>query len=111
MLPKKNKLPRAAFSELLAQNPISVFNRVGTLKYIPHSGSFSVVVSAKHCKRAVARNKVKRRVYSLIQVFKKEYTTPLSGILYLSKHAYMMPFSELKILVQELLRRAYANSK
>lgn len=111
MLPKKNKLDRVQFAKFVGLNPLSVFNRGGTLKYLPQGDLFSVVVSSKHCRRAVARNRAKRRAYSVFQALKKEYIAPLSGILYLSKHAYLLPFSEFETLLKDLFRRAHANSK
>jgi ribonuclease P protein component len=78
------------------------FNRLGTLKYLTKQGPFAVVVSSKHEKRAVARNKLRRRLYSLF----KQKDPQISGILYVSKGVYKAEYPELTTLFHELLTKA-----
>ncbi len=108
MLSKKNRMNRAQFEQFGAKTPRSVFNRLGTFKFLLENSNFSVVTSSKHCKKAVFRNRARRRAYMVIGSILKKRTNPLSGVLYLSKHAYSMEFSELKLLLEELFKKSNA---
>jgi ribonuclease P protein component len=78
-----------------------VYNRLGTLKYT-HSATptLSVVVSSKHEKKAVARNKLRRRIYNL------PLLKPITGIFYVSKQSYSFEYKDIKKLFYELLEKA-----
>ena len=108
MLEKKRRLARDRFTALLSRpDLLTVYNRIGTLKYISSGRSFSVVTSGKHEKRAVARNRLRRRLYNLFQRSK----TPLSGILYASKQSYSFEYSDITTLFYELLEKVRTSSK
>lgn len=98
MLPSNERLSRQKFQEILENKGlIIVFNKLGTLKYIPSELTrLSVVTSSKHEKRAVLRNKLRRRIYGL---FKK---TPIQGVFYVSKGSYVFPYNEIKHLVNDI---------
>ena len=108
MLPKKERFTRKGFEEFIQKNPYSIYNKVGTFKFLKGNNQFSVVVSSKHCKRATVRNKTKRRVYAIVHSFlKKEHTEAVSGVFYLSKQSYFFSFQELELLIYDMLQRAY----
>ncbi len=69
MLPKKRRISRALFSELLKERNF-VYSEHFTLRFsFPKEGSISKVgvsVSKKVSKSAVKRNSVRRRVYTAI---------------------------------------------
>lgn len=111
MLPKKNRMNRVQFEQFGAKAPHSVFNRVGTLKFLPENNLFSVVTSSKHCKKAVFRNKSRRRAYAVIHSIMQQAAIPLSGVLYLSKHAYTIQFVDFKLLIEDLFKRAHDASQ
>lgn len=114
MLPSKERLNRAQFTDLLNNSEVlTIFNKVGTLKFTKnlYNKGFSVVLSKKNEKSAVKRNLLKRRVFSIIQSFLKEYTDfSITGIIYLSKNAYIMEFSSLKTGIYDLLKKTSKNT-
>lgn len=110
MLPSNARLTRAQHAETLADAEIrTVFNKIGTLKFTKnlYNKGFSVVLSKKHEKSAVKRNKIKRQIYTLIRTLH----TPISftGTLYLSKNAYIMEFEQLKNYLNDLLAKTQKN--
>lgn len=109
MLPSNARLTRAQHAETLADAEIrTVFNKIGTLKFTKnlYYKVFSVVLSKKHQKSAVKRNKIRRQIYAISRLF-----TPFSftGVLYLSKNAYIMEFNQLKEYFNELLAKTQKN--
>lgn len=94
MPPKQKRLPRALWDSLRGiQGSQSAFSPYGTLKYYPYKmAHFSVVTSSKHEKRAINRNTLKRRIYSLFT-----QKAPLSGIyiFFPSKQAYTLSYEAL----------------
>lgn len=104
MLPKTERLSRAQFSEILENKGfLTIYNRLGTLKYIP-SGTkqaLSVVTSSKYEKKAVIRNKLRRRLYSLFGKEKSE----IMGIFYTAKGSYTLSYLEIQTLFNELLKK------
>lgn len=104
MLPKTERLSRAQFSEILENKGfLTVYNRLGTLKYLPSGAksALSVVTSSKHEKKAVIRNKLRRRIYSL---FGKEKRA-IRGIFYTAKGSYALGYPEIQTLFNELLKK------
>ncbi len=78
MLPKKERLSRQAFSRFF-----SVGRKIHTplfqVVYSPHPTlHVSVVVSKKISKRAVGRNKIRRRVYDAVRRYRTE--SGLTGV-------------------------------
>ncbi|MFZ4500118.1 MAG: ribonuclease P protein component [Minisyncoccia bacterium] len=109
MLPATARLTRAQCSELL-ENPklLVVFNRLGTLKYVPtlENKAFSVITGSKAQKKAVLRNKLRRRLYSLFSTYyKTNPKKPIIGMLYASKASYELSFSELSLIFNDLLAK------
>jgi ribonuclease P protein component len=103
MLPRKDRFSRAEFADFSAQPGLkTTYNKLGTLKYTLSGHKFAVVTSGKHEKRAVARNKLRRRVYSLFQ----DQKTPFSGILFASKQSYSFENKDIKTLYTTLLSHA-----
>lgn len=103
MLPTTNRLSRAGFTAFTNRSDLkTVYNRLGTLKFTAGTTKFTVVTSGKHEKRAVVRNKLRRRVYSQISVKKPSIT----GVLYASKQSYTLSFDEIKTLLDRLLQDA-----
>ncbi len=104
MLPKTERLSRAQFSEILTNKGfLTIYNRLGTLKYVPSSTkqALSVVTSSKHEKKAVIRNKLRRRLYSLFGKEKRAIT----GIFYTAKGSYAFSYPEIQTLFNELLKK------
>jgi RNase P protein component len=109
MLPSRERLTRRKFSETLAnKGVIVVYNRLGTLKYVPcPQKALCVVTSGKHEKKAVVRNKLRRRIYSLFRV----NGMPIQGILYTAKASYSLQYPEIQTLFHELLAKTQKQNK
>lgn len=109
MLPSIERVPRSEFQNILENKDILViYNKLGTLKYVPIAPKIlSVVTSSKHEKKAVLRNKLRRRIYSLAQTL----PIPIQGIFYVAKSSYSLSFPEIKTLFNELLTKAQKTTK
>jgi ribonuclease P protein component len=108
MLPKKNRYTRTEFDDFSSNsNTQTTYNKLGTLKYVLKGHKLAVVTSSKHEKRAVMRNRTRRRLYSRFATV----TSPLSGILYVSKQSYGFDGAETKSLFDSLLLHAEKNTK
>lgn len=114
MVPSTQRLSRIDFTTLLAQKDLQVvFNRIGTIKYRffqeneGNTPQIAVVSSGKQQKSAVKRNKARRRMYTIVSqspVFKG-----VQMIVYLSKNAYDMEYSEYAQQTTLLLTRMVRN--
>jgi ribonuclease P protein component len=107
MLPSKKRLSRSSFTLFLASKDLkTVFNNLGTLKYKKSLiNKASVVISSKHEKRAVYRNKLRRRLYVLFSDYFKGASDQNQYILYVSKQAPILSFQDIKTLFYELLKK------
>jgi ribonuclease P protein component len=103
MLSKRNRFTRAEFDAFTAQPGVkTVYNRLGTLQYVSTGHRLAVVTSGKHEKRAVSRNKLRRRLYDRFRTT----NVTLSGILRVSRQSYTLELSELRSLLDFLLSHA-----
>lgn len=105
MLPSQKRLPRKEFIEISKNTSTkSVFNSIGTLKYRPYTkGKASLVVSSKVEKRAVGRNKLKRRIYTLFKKYIDQ--KDIAYILYVSKEVKELNFKGLAEKLDELIKK------
>jgi ribonuclease P protein component len=104
MLPSHQRLSRQQITDLLANKGIKVvFNRLGTLKFITNSTGLTVVTGSKQQKKAVLRNTLRRRIYTLFSNYKGMYA--ITAILYVSKQSYEMSYDELKQYLYDLLQK------
>jgi ribonuclease P protein component len=110
MLPSNQRLTRQQVTLLLNNPEIKViFNRLGTFKYITSSNkALTVVTGSKNQKKAVARNKLRRQIYSLFNQYKGNIA--LQGILYVSKQAYDMTYIDITRNLYALLEQSSKNS-
>lgn len=105
MLPKQNHLSRVLWETLKdIKGSRSAFNALGTLKYYPKETThLAVVVSSKHEKTAISRNRLKRRVDS---IFSKKYLENKGiFILFPSKQAYNLSYEAVKQYSEELFHK------
>ncbi len=107
MLPSQKRLSRSQFGEFMTSRGVkSVFNPLGTLKYKDSTISqASVVISSKTEKRAVYRNKLRRRLYSIFGAHFKAGPQAKGFILHTAKQAASFEYKELKTLLNELLQK------
>jgi ribonuclease P protein component len=100
MLPSSQRLSRRQFQEFLENKGILVaYNRLGTLKYIPGTSQLAVVTSSKIEKKAVVRNKLRRRIYTTFGLERPS----IKGVLYVSKQSYTMTHNDVQTLLHELI--------
>ena len=107
MLPSKKRLSRSLFTTFLTSSGVkTVFNTLGTLKYRESSSpKVSVVISSKHEKRAVFRNKLRRHLYTLFRQDTGGFGGTREYILYTAKQAPKLEYDQIKVLFNELLKK------
>lgn len=97
MLPSSKRLSTILFKETIKKG--LVFNTPITLAYVQNGsniGRFSVSVPKKVAKTAVLRNKIRRRIYSIIKVLDSR-TTPFKQVVFIMKNgSEKMSFIDLK---------------
>lgn len=102
MLPKKKRLTKAVFSDIVKEGRnIHSTNVWFKFKKIKGSGLFSASVPKKIAKTAVLRNKIRRRIYAVI-----EEKPDLQGVLFAKSDLSKVSFEELKNEVASLLDKA-----
>ncbi len=101
MIKKGVILDRYSFDTLIKGRYTTVYNRCGTIKYIPGSGKIATVISSKQEKRAVYRNKAKRRVKNLFLQSKKD----VDCIFYPAKTLFSFQYVEFKEIFSDLLKK------
>lgn len=115
MLSASTRLTRVQCTSLLKTTSLQVvFNALGTFKYVKNveNKGFSVITGAKQQKSAVARNTLRRKIYTAIALFYKENSSPIvQGMLYVSKGAYTMNNSDIKGYIYDILAKAQKNTK
>ena len=111
MLARAQKLDRAQFTTLKDNKETrTVYNTLGTLYYLqnPQNKGFSVVISGKAVKLAVQRNKIRRRIYSIIR---NQKDLQIRGILYTSKNIGTFSHEEINTHIQNLIAKMHKNTK
>lgn len=111
MLARAQKLDRAQFTALKDNTEVrTVYNTLGTLYYLenPENKGFSVVISGKAVKLAVDRNKIRRRIYTLVRNHKD---LQIKGILYTSKNIGALSYEEINTHFQNLVAKMQKNTK
>jgi len=99
MLPAKNRLRKRRDFERVFNSKSAFSGRFFRLIYISNNLSFSrlgVVVSSKVSKRAVVRNKIRRRVYSFTKPYIKIINPTLDMAVIISKTAVEADIKEFK---------------
>lgn len=79
------------------------------MKNTRHFQRFAVVVSKKVCKTAVGRNRIRRRLYEAIRLYKKShnYNYPIDHIFIVYEKSFRdCSFSEIESLVAKLLKKS-----
>ena len=107
MLPSNKRLSRPLFTSFLANKEIkTVFNNLGTLKYLSsEENRVTIIISSKTEKRAVYRNKTKRRIYCLFRDIFSNGDQPRYYALYLSKKSITLSVEEIRFLLYELIKK------
>lgn len=109
MVPAKNRLKTDQDFQRLARKGRSVSIPAITLKYMPNGlevSRFGFVVSVKTDKRAVIRNRAKRRVRDIIRLKLAKIKPGYDIMMVIRKGTEDMPPEELSLVVFDLYQRA-----
>ncbi len=106
MLPKKERLNRAEFSKFFAVGKRMHFT--GFMLIVAPYPTFhaSVVVSKKVLNTAVARNKLRRRIYDIVRNYHKQHACAGVYIFITKKEVTSLKFPVLREIVHESLQSA-----
>ncbi len=98
MLPKKRRIQRSDFGQILKTGK-SVSSSFLSFKYTRadlFQTSFSVVVSKAVSKKAVERNKLKRRIYAVITKLKNRVAPGYRAAFFIKKEAGTLSYKRLE---------------
>jgi len=108
MLSKNRRIPRKLIEKILKEGK-TVRGRNLFLKYSLNPGkpaSFAFIISSKTVKKAVLRNKLKRRGRAIIFNFLPEIKDGYSVLIFFEKGSVEMKFAELKQEIRSLFQKA-----
>ncbi len=109
MLTTSSRLRKDADIKRLFQKGKSVFDEICSLKYAPNGmkySRFAVVVGTKVSKKAVERNRIKRRVRAVLAK-KVPCVPPGFDLAFMArKEAMTIPFPELEQRIARALKKA-----
>ncbi len=108
MLPRKRRLNREFIKKIIKQGK-AVRGRGISLKYLIVPGrpsAFSFVVSGKSVKKAVDRNKLKRRGRAIVFKLFPRLKEGASGLIFFNKSSQNMNFPGLGKEIADLFKRA-----
>ncbi len=105
MLPKKERLTRAEFNRFFGLGRRKHSPSFQVVYYPYEALHVSVVVSKKIAKTAVLRNKIRRRIYDIVRLYRKEFG--LTGVyIFLAKaEAIPMKYDALKSAITTFLNK------
>ncbi len=107
MIPRKHKLPSNLISDVL-KNGRFVYNHFFLIKYKFNTYGYSriaVIVSTKIDKRAVIRNKLKRRILGLFSGIINKIPKPLDIVVITKKKSVYLKNNEFDKKILELLEK------
>jgi ribonuclease P protein component len=104
MLPKKHRINKKIFEEILKKGKIfsSDCLYIKTLPISEKHSIFAFVVSSKVAKKAVERNKLKRRARHIIKKMLPKIEKGLGVIIFFKKGVEKMTFSELEKEINDI---------
>jgi ribonuclease P protein component len=108
MIPKTSRISREDFEKVMKKGGFlnSSFFTFRFLENPLKSTHFSVVVSKKIAKTAVSRNKIRRRVYSIIKKHTKELKKPYFITFFAKKGVETAKFNEVEQDILKILEKS-----
>lgn len=106
MIPKKNRINREDFGKLL-KNGKFINSGTFSVRYLRNSlnlSHFSVVVAKKVAPKAVSRNKIRRRIYSILNEWQKTAKNPYFMAFFAKKGAEGATFAETEAEIIKILK-------
>lgn len=107
MIPKKNRLRRSSVKYTLKKGH-KISSEFFVIKYLntkSKENRFSVSVSLKTAAGAVERNKLRRRIYSIIEKLKLDFPTKLNMVIIVKKPAAELTFEELTEKLKDIMKK------
>lgn len=103
MLPKSNRLTKSAF-KLVMDKGIAHHSPIAVLKILKTHGKhgFSVSVSKKVSKSAVGRNKIRRRIYSIIKDYRDKIQDGISVLILMKVGSEKLSFDEITKQIESI---------
>jgi len=104
MLPKKHRINRKLFKEV-AKKGKSFSYPYFSVKIAPNGENqsrFTFVVSSKVAKRAVDRNKIKRRARNIVAKNLNKIKNPINAIIFFKKGVEKLTFAELQKQINDI---------
>jgi ribonuclease P protein component len=104
MLTKKHRINKKLFKEIHKKGKSFSFNCFHVKKFfLPNKNNvFAFVVSSKNIKRAVDRNKLKRRARHIVKKILPKIEKGLSAIIFFKKGAEKKTFLELEKEINDI---------
>lgn len=104
MLARKHRINKKLFEEILKKGKIfsSDYLYIKTLPISEKHSAFTFVVSSKVAKRAVERNKLKRRARHIVKKILPKIEKGLGVIIFFKKGVEKMTFSELEKEINDI---------
>ncbi|MBX2866503.1 ribonuclease P protein component [Candidatus Kaiserbacteria bacterium] len=108
MIAKKQRLTTRAFHTFFAEGK-KIHTPLFTAVYTPHATlHVSVVVSKKVARRAVDRNKLRRRVYNAVRTYVEKHNSDGVFIFLMKKEAFKVEYAVLKDGIETFLNKTIA---
>jgi ribonuclease P protein component len=112
MLPKRQRIKKVAFGEILTRSAFGA-SPLFSIRFVksPESSdpasksTFAVVVSKKVLKAAADRNKIKRRCYHVLRELAPKIKNPYRIVLFVKKGVDKLSFIELTENIQSILSK------
>ncbi|MBU3925579.1 ribonuclease P protein component [Patescibacteria group bacterium] len=107
MLSRKHRINKSLFKEILknGKNYNSDFFSLKIIHNFKNGPCFAFVVSKKTAKKAVARNKLKRRARYIVKKYLNSFKKNTANIIFFKKGSETMEFSELEKNMLELFKK------
>lgn len=107
-MPKRLRLDRAEIEAILSQRPRRIHGALFSLVYAPvkpnETGKYACVVSKKVANKAVDRNRIRRRCYSVLRRNQDTIQPGLHVLLYAKKEACHSTFQSFETGLLRLIQ-------
>lgn len=110
MLPKGNRVRKTREFERVFSSRLSVFGSFARISYTTGAANqtrCAVVVSTKVSKKAVVRNKIRRRVRSIIKRLLPTLTPPKDIVITCLVNSSSVPFKDFEIDIEKSLQKIF----
>ncbi len=113
MLPKGNRVRKTREFERVFSSRLSVYGSFARLSYSPATSNLTrcaVVVSTKISKKAVMRNKIRRRARVVIKKVLPSLTPPVDIVITCLKGSELVSYHDFEIDIMKSLQKIFKKS-